>query len=208
MSVGPWVRKRLGPYEFAAAEAYRGLFIDLDALVSTLARLPGVSRILEVGAGEGALATRLCIAFPQATYLGIDVVDAPGRLFRGDDTRAEFRRIRVEELPPDDTFDLVVITDVLHHVPPPERRSLLRASHSLLRMGGHLVVKEWERGRNPWHFLTAGSDRYLSGDKGVEFFSPGELPDLLGELFPKDPIAIEARVPPRKNNILLVLQRL
>ena len=45
---------------------------------------------MEIGCGEGTLAQRLCAAFPDATYVGIDVAEQPGRLFRGDRDRAEF----------------------------------------------------------------------------------------------------------------------
>ena len=108
MPVGKWVRQRLGRYEAMAAEAYRKPFINLDDLRDTVATLPAVRRILEVGAGEGAVADRLSVAFPNATYLELDIIDQPGRLSDGRRDGVEFRTAEVEDLPPADTFDLVV----------------------------------------------------------------------------------------------------
>jgi 2-polyprenyl-3-methyl-5-hydroxy-6-metoxy-1,4-benzoquinol methylase len=207
MPVGEWVRRRLGPYEAVAAEAYRRPFINLDDLRDTLAVLPGVRRILEVGSGEGAVADRLCAAFPTATYLGVDIIGEPGRLFRGPRNRVEFRRVLVEDLPADDTFDMVLFVDVLHHVPVDQRRSILASAHSHVRRGGYLAVKDWEGSRSPMNALWFIADRYVAGDANIRSFAPGELRSRLRELFPDDRLALEARIPPCRNNVLIVLQR-
>lgn len=203
--VGPFVRQRLGRFEEPAAEAYRRPFIDLDDLARTLARLDRVCTVLEVGAGEGAMATRVVRAFPQARYLGIDIIRRPGRLFRGDEERAQFCAMDLEDLPPDQLFDLVLLVDVLHHVAPPLREKVLAGARRHVRSGGHLAIKEWERTRSLGQMAWFIVDRYIGGDPNVRAFAPGELMATVARVCPGDQVTIEARVPPRRNNLLLVI---
>ncbi len=206
MRIGPKVRRLLGPLEGPAADAYRAFFIDLDDLGRSLGRLGGVGTILEVGAGDGCVATRLCAEFPEALYLGVDIVTSPGQLFQGDLRRAKFRCQRIEDLNPERIFDLVLLVDVLHHIPRDHRRSVLAASADHVRPGGHLVVKDWIRGRNLGHLLAYISDRFITGDKSVAFFERSELLGLIQETLPQARLRFESRVPPRRNNLLLVCQ--
>lgn len=201
------MRRRLGRYEGLAADLYRKPFINLSDLADTLATLPGVDSILEVGAGEGAVAERLCVAFPGATYLELDIIDEPGRLFRGPTARAEFRHGLVEELPASETFDLVLFVDVLHHVPASQRQSLLTAAHAHVAIGGYLVVKEWEGSRSPMNAVWYVTDRYVAADANTRSFARGELRSVLATLFPQDRVVLEARIPPRRNNHLVAITR-
>ncbi len=207
MPMGKWVRQRLGRFETVAAEAYRRPFINLDDLGNTLATFPGVARILEVGAGEGAVADRLCVAFPEATYLGLDIIEEPGRLFRGPRDRVAFRKLLVEDLPASDTFDLVLFVDVLHHVPAAQREAILMSAHAHVAPGGYLVIKEWEGSRSPMNAVWFITDRYIAADANTRSFAPGELKSRLRELFPDARVALEARIPPRRNNLLIAVQR-
>jgi 2-polyprenyl-6-hydroxyphenyl methylase/3-demethylubiquinone-9 3-methyltransferase len=137
----------------------------------------------------------------------VDIMAGPGRLFLGDRTRAEFLSIPVQDLPAGDTFDMVLLVDVLHHVPPAERTKLLALTAARLRPGGLLVVKDWERGLNPAHLLCYLVERFISGDSGVRYFRRNELATQLAEAVPTSLVRVEARVPPRRNNLLLVVQR-
>jgi SAM-dependent methyltransferase len=206
MRIGPTVRRLLGPLEGHAADAYRGLFIDLDDLGRTLGSLGAVGTILEVGAGDGCLATRVCSEFPDARYLGVDIVASPGKLFKGDSRRAEFRSQRVEDIKPERVFDMVLLVDVLHHIPKNHRRTVLAAAAGHVRPGGLLVVKDWIRGRNLGHLLAYISDRFITGDKNVAFFGRSELLGLITETLPQGQLRFESRVPPRRNNLLLIVQ--
>jgi SAM-dependent methyltransferase len=206
MSIGSVVRTLLGPFESRVTDLYRDYFVDLEELARTLARLTPVERILEVGCGGGQMANQVSAAFPEAEYLGIDVMPDPGTLFTGDSRRATFRALRLGELPPDAAFDLALFVDVLHHVPPPEREDLLREAHRRLRPGGFLVIKEWERRRNLAHLACYLSDRFISGSPAW-FPSREELLELLAAVFPSDRVLSEARIPPKRNNLLLVMQK-
>jgi 2-polyprenyl-3-methyl-5-hydroxy-6-metoxy-1,4-benzoquinol methylase len=210
MGLGGAVRRRLGRWEIPAADLYRSRFISLEDLASTLASLGPVKRIMEIGAGDGTFGQRICAVFPDADYVGIDIAPNPGRLFRGNTERAKFYSMPTHEYlaaNPGETFDLVVIVDVLHHVPPQIRVPLLRDAATLTAPNGMIAIKDWERGRGLWHLVAYSADRYLSGDKDVRFPSLEELHGFVAEGLPEFSITLEARIPPRRNNVLWTLRR-
>ena len=206
-ALGQIVRAGLGRFERPVVELYRSAFIDLAALATLLRSVAEPKCILEVGCGDGQLSTQLVSTFPTAKLLGIDIASEPGRLFQGDRERASFRSVPVAELRAEGPvpFDLVVLCDVLHHVPPGGRDGLLRDAFELTARSGLFVVKEWERRRNLAHSLAYVSDRYLTGDR-VVFLSETELRTQLRRLFPDAQMALDARIPPRRNNLILGLR--
>jgi 2-polyprenyl-6-hydroxyphenyl methylase/3-demethylubiquinone-9 3-methyltransferase len=210
MGVGGAVRRRLGRFEIPAADLYRGRFINLEDLAATLASLGPAKRIMEIGCGDGTLAQRLVAAFPDAEYVGVDVAPTPGRLFRGDRSRVSFHSMPSGDYlaaHPDETFDLVVVVDVLHHVPEAYRIPLLRDAATLAGEHGLVAVKDWERGHGLPHLMAYTADRYVSGDKTVRFPSREELRAVIAEGLPGLGVVLEARIPPRRNNVLRVLRR-
>jgi 2-polyprenyl-6-hydroxyphenyl methylase/3-demethylubiquinone-9 3-methyltransferase len=209
MGIGSAVRSRLGRFEIPAAEAYRNRFIDLDSLATTLASLTGAKRVLEIGSGDGTFGERLVKAFPDATYVGIDIAPAPGRLYREDPARATFRSITSSDFLAEhpDPFDLVTIVDVVHHLPEELRVPILRDAARLTAPGGMVAVKDWERGRGLAHAMAYTADRYVSGDKTVRFPDRGELQRMIETGLPDFQVVCESRIPPRRNNVLYALRR-
>jgi SAM-dependent methyltransferase len=210
MGIGTYVRHHLGPLEIPAANVYRSIFINLHALAEQIADVAPAKRILEVGCGDGALAQQLSHVYPAATYLGIDVASSAGRLYRGDPHWAEFRTVSVQELLAEqpEPYDLVLLVDVIHHVSVEIREAVLSASAELVRPGGHLMVKEFERNRGPYYRLTYAADRYITGDRGVRFLT---LPELRGMVDNTRPLGFSpprsCRVRPARNNVLLDMRR-
>lgn len=208
-SLGAAVRRRLGRFETPAANLFRAAFLDLPELAQLVRRLGDPERILEIGCGDGALSEQLARVFPFAELLGIDIAAEPGRLFRGDRGRVRFRSIpaaRLLDEDPDRRFDLVIICDVLHHVPRDRRDQFLLDARRLTSSGGLLVVKEWERRCNLAHALAYLSDRYLTGDR-VAYSTAAELTAKLRLLLPADDeLVLATRTPPRRNNILLAFR--
>lgn len=203
MPLGPAVRTRLGRFEIPAADAYRSLFINLADCAAVLAAAFPAKRILEVGCGDGSFGQRLLAAYPTADYTGIDVSAEPGRLFRGDTARARFTSIDSTSYlaAEPEPFDLVVLVDVLHHVPVPMRPALLADVRALTAPGGHYAVKEWEPTRGPVHLACWAADRFITGDR-ISHLTPEELKGRLdGEL------VLEARIPPHRHNYLLGYRR-
>jgi 2-polyprenyl-6-hydroxyphenyl methylase/3-demethylubiquinone-9 3-methyltransferase len=205
--IGPAVRTRLGRFEIPAADAYRAAFINLDAAAQVLASVAPARRILEVGCGDGSFGQRLLEKYPGAEYVGIDIAAEPGRLFRGDPSRVTFRSIDsasyLAEGP--EPFDLVVMVDVVHHIPLGLRDQVMREVRELTAPGGRYAVKEWDPIRGPVHAACWALDRYVTGDDIKHIRSEDLTPWLLGLL--GDRLVLDARVPPHRNNYLVAFQR-
>jgi 2-polyprenyl-3-methyl-5-hydroxy-6-metoxy-1,4-benzoquinol methylase len=207
VKLGPAIRSRLGRWEVPAADAYRSFFINLDDCAQLVRTACPARRILEVGCGDGSFSQRILARYPDAKYVGIDVAPRPGRLFRGDLSRVEFHSVTSQEFRSSkpDPFDLVLLIDVLHHVPREERENLLRDVQAMTASGGHYVVKEWEPSPTFGHWAAWMADRFITGDR-IEHVSSATLKRELLNRF-GDSLVIEARIPPRRNNYLLGYRR-
>ncbi len=207
MTIGSSVRRMLGPrLEHVAADRYRRLFVDLDALAATIVGLGSFTTVVEVGCGEGALLTRVMDALgPEASAVGIDIAANPGHGYSGRNQQVTFRQADVADVVAEGRrFDLVVISDVLHHIPPADRRTFLESCRELLAPNGTIVVKEWVRRRNLAHLAAYGSDRYVSGDKSVQFYNEDELQAVFGEVFRSDGAPLfTSYARPHWNNVVL-----
>lgn len=107
----------------------------LGAILDQVAAESPGGRVLEVGCGEGEIATRLRRRWPEVT--GLDLPDAGLRRAWGDVDAVAFLHGDAHRLPfPDGAFDVVVAVEVLEHLPDPERglRELARVSRR------HLVL--------------------------------------------------------------------
>jgi len=206
MSIGRAVRPLLGPFEAPAGRFYRNLFFNVRAFGQALRAWTRATCILDIGCGEGLVTEELRRVFPQAEITGIDVRPEVGTLFRGDRGRVTFVS---EELAPfsrrnQSRFDLVVISDVLHHVAPGDRPELLRSAVLVLRAGGGLAVKEWERRRNVAHLFAWISDRFITGDR-VRFETAESWRALAGAVV-EGTVEREVRFPPWRNNFALFIR--
>lgn len=138
------------------------------------ARRPG--RCLELGCGEGANLVHLLRALPEdqrPTFFAIDFSHAKAR-FAAEATGARCLRADAARLPfADDSFDAVLIRDLLHHVP--SRRAVLAEALRVLRPGGALTIVE-PNGRNPLIALTAAA---ISAERGMLASTSGRVADEL-----------------------------
>lgn len=202
MGIGATVRRAFGPWEREVAAAYRAIYIDLDDLERVLIRqVPRAMRILEVGGGEGAVTERLARIYGQAQILSIDITPRIGRLYAGRHDQVEFRQTSVSEIADEQpmAFDLVILSDVLHHVPQDLREGFLGDVARCVAPGGQLLIKEWARTLSPIHWLCYASDRWLTGDR-IAYMTPGELRELIGRVAPGLQSAGDGRVAPWTNN--------
>jgi 2-polyprenyl-3-methyl-5-hydroxy-6-metoxy-1,4-benzoquinol methylase len=208
MGIGASVRRAFGPHERQVAAAYRGIYVDVAQLGSVIAaHVPKANRILEVGGGEGAVTEALAQKFPVAQILSIDITDRIGRLYSGPQDRVEFRQADISEIATSHgaQFDLVVISDVLHHVPPPQRMAFLQEVARTLAPEGRLVIKDWERTATPIHWLCYASDRWLTGDR-VAFLTPDETRNLVMQAIPQLSCETEGTIAPWRNNYIQVFR--
>lgn len=103
-------------------------------------------RILDHGCGVGMLTACLLRHLPDAQCVGFDV--SPESLANVPPDVAAAARFTSDPGQIGDGFALVVLSNVLHHVPPHERDGLLRDLHGRLAPGGRLAVFEHNPG-NP-----------------------------------------------------------
>jgi 2-polyprenyl-6-hydroxyphenyl methylase/3-demethylubiquinone-9 3-methyltransferase len=184
------------------------MFLDLDQWVHTLGLwVPRPARILELGCGEGYSTSRLAKAFPDAMIDAVDIGAHIGRLYQGPLDRVRFTIVTAEQLAEEapGSFDLIVVTDVLHHVPSPARASLLGAVRTLLAPGGVLAFKDWHRNWAPIYFLGYAADRWLTGDR-IAYLTRAEARSLLKESFGADCISDERTLAPWSNNYAIMVQ--
>ena len=206
MSIGKAIRRLLGPLEPIAIRLYRASFFDVAAFARAVRAWTEAGTILEVGCCDGQATEELRRAFPRASITGIDVQAEVGKVFRGDRTGVTFVTADLRGFAARNRgrFDLVVICDVLHHVPPAERPDLLRDASLALRDGGGVVIKDWERRPNLAHLFAWISDRFITGDK-VRFETAPALRQLAGEAL-RAPVERELRIAPWRNNLALFIR--
>lgn len=184
MSVGQLARRLLGERWFSVVgKRYRAIFVDLDKVVDNLPAPPPGAAILDVGGGDGAVVDGYLARHPEARVTMIDLAPRIGTAIR-----AEVRD-RVELLPSTSVKayaalgrrppDIVLISDVVHHVPEAERRQFFRDVRDLV--AGRpctLVIKDVQPG-SPRAFVALMADRYVSGDRNTKFLPEREMIELV-----------------------------
>ncbi len=206
MPLGPAVRRLFGRHEHRVAALYRAFFVDIDAYARQIGDwVPAARRILEVGCGEGAVTERLARLYPDAEILAIDITPRVGRLFRGRRDRVTFAEITAQQVVAGQpgAFDLVILSDVLHHVPTTMRCELLAAVRAAVAPGGFLIFKDWERTAAPIHWLCHAGDRWFTGDR-VRYLRRHEAEAMLADAFGGSAVVAQARVRPWRNNFAML----
>lgn len=208
MPIGPFVRGLFGSHERRISEAYRSIYLDVDALVASLKSwVPDAVNILEVGCGEGAVTERLVAAYPDATITGIDVTPRVGRLYAGPAERARFVECTVQQLAAAEPgrYDFIILADVLHHVPDGIRQELLDAIRELMAPGASFVFKEWARNRTPIYWIGYLSDRWITGDR-IRYMTRDEARQRLARSFGGAALVAEAHIAPWRNNLATLVR--
>ena len=206
MALGPRIRRLFGAAERPIANLYRAFFTDLDTLARLISGWAPASKILEVGCGEGAMTEKLSRLYTGSVLVGIDIIPSVGRLFDGDRGRVTFHQQTVENYgaAAGAAFDLVVICDVMHHVPWDMHVGILTSAKKCLRPGGRLILKEWERRSTLIHLLCYIGDRYITGDR-IRYGTADYFRGLIHSVFGLESIDRELGVPPWGNNIAFLV---
>jgi 2-polyprenyl-6-hydroxyphenyl methylase/3-demethylubiquinone-9 3-methyltransferase len=196
-----------GPHERAVSDAFRSIFVDLAALTREIgARAPSPGKVLEIGCGDGIMTEHLATLYPQARITGIDICPEPGRLFRGDAARVRFLRASAPELSAAErhSYELVVIADVIHHVPRDERIPLLNSAVDLVIPGGTVIFKEWLREPTAICLTNFLFERIITGDR-VSYLREHEFRTLTTGVFGRGSIRGEFRIGPWSSNMALIV---
>jgi cyclopropane fatty-acyl-phospholipid synthase-like methyltransferase len=189
MSLGSMARTILGKRWFPVVGSwYRAVFVNLERVVDCLPALPPGARVLDIGGGDGAMINILLARNPSCV---VTMLDRSPHL--GDFLRPEFRdRVRFHPSTSlkdyaagtPDIPDLVIIGDVIHHVPITARIGFFEDLRAVLRdKPTTLFIKDLE----PGHFrstLSLLADRYVSGDKAVSLASRESITVLVRKAFP------------------------
>lgn len=189
MALGPMLRNWMpAGMERRLSGVYRAIFVDLDKVASLAAGLvPADARILDIGGGDGELLNRLFGLRPDVRVTMVDIAPSVGKFIEPE------HRGKVEFVPGTSVesylgtsplaYDAVLVSDVMHHLPPSYRGDFLRALHAALRPGGSILVKDIEPG-HPIASLSQFCDRHVSGDRGVVLLSGDGLRRLAREALP------------------------
>ncbi len=136
-------------------------------------------RMLDLGCGVGRILEQLQHALPQARLYGTDVSEksleaAAARGIRAQLTAYDGARLTY----PDNHFEAVLISMVLHHIAPPAQASFLLEARRVLTPNGRLYVFE----HNPWNPVTRKVVRDCPFDEDAQLLSRPNLLACLREL--------------------------
>jgi len=164
------MKKRLGFFEKEEGYFARYKIELMKRLVKARPR-----RILEYGCGIGRNIEHLTRLFPSSEVYGCDIskksIDAAHRKNPG----AVF--FIAGDRPPVPSFDLVLVSNVLHHVHPRERLTVVEVQVRLLAERGRIFVFE----HNPYNPLTRRIVSTCPFDRDAVLLKPGESKRLLKE---------------------------
>jgi len=193
MSVGNILRNVLGPKRFTfVARYYRLIFVDLEKVAGVFAAvLPPNAHVIDVGGGDGEGINHLIRLRTDLQITMIDIAENIGNSI----TSGQHERVRI--LPKTsvreytenfmESFDAIVVGDVIHHIPSVDRLSFFQDILHLCTRNNKpvmVIIKDIET-KGVISFLGYLSDRYVSNDRHVKFVSQKDLIAQLVTVFPQ-----------------------
>jgi ubiquinone/menaquinone biosynthesis C-methylase UbiE len=177
---------------------FRGQWRKLRQRTVELAHIQPGEQVLDVGCGTGTLAIEVLSRGGRAgRVVGIDpgiqqIARARAKAARRN-LPIEFQIGVIEQLAfPDQTFDVVLSTLMMHHLPASLKRQGLAEIVRVLKPGGRLIIADFqhkqERQGRAAHFLAGGSSMRdvvaLVKEAGFEVVETEEMQPLRFSAFP------------------------
>lgn len=159
---------------------------QLRRLTLSLLRPEPAERVLDIGCGTGSLAVRLKQEHPRATVVGTDI-DPVALAIAEKKSRAAQVSVTWLRGPaddpafPDQSFDFVTSSLLLHHLLPSGKRAALAAALRLLKPGGRLVLVDFTRPEGRLRALGFALVRALDGRRETEDHAGGRMPAFVEE---------------------------
>ena len=188
MSIGQLVRRLLGKRVFAlVGRYYRAIFINLDTLAVELKlQIPAGANLLDIGGGDGEPLNRILALRPDIRITMIDISANIGGAIepRFKDRVTVFPSTSVDDFlrKTSETFNCILLSDVVHHVPVAVRLDFLKSIASLMAQSKAVwMIKDFAPGglRSKLGYI---SDRYISGDRNVCFVSIADMSALIKQV--------------------------
>ncbi|MGW3916743.1 class I SAM-dependent methyltransferase [Streptomyces sp. NPDC005070] len=161
-------------YELCGAVCFAGRRNRAFSRLAVLSGAESGDRVLDVGCGTGYLTRRMAaVVGPRGTVTGVDpspsvLAYARRRSGAGQDATCAYREGVVENLGfPDRSFDTVVTSLMLHHLPEELRPAALEEMWRVVRPGGRLLVVEFRPPRGPVgrHLVHGGLGHAMSHNR-------------------------------------------
>jgi ubiquinone/menaquinone biosynthesis C-methylase UbiE len=177
---------------------FRGQWQELRRKTVTLASIQPGEHVLDVGCGTGTLALEVARRAGRAgRVVGVDpsseqIARAHSKAARHN-VPVDFQIGVIEHLAfPDQTFDVVLSTLMMHHLPAPLKRQGLAEIARVLKPGGRLVIADFkpkkERQGQAARFHAGGSSMQdlavMISDAGFEQLEMEEMLPLRFTAFP------------------------
>lgn len=177
---------------------FRGQWRELRQKTAKLARIQPGDKVLDVGCGTGTLALEVARRTGRAGHVtGIDpsteqIARARSKAARHN-VPIDFQIGVIEHLPfPDQTFDVVLSTLMMHHLPASLKRQGLAGIARVLKPGGRLIIADFkpkkERHGQAARFHAGGSSMQdlaaMISDAGFEQLEMEEMLPLRFSAFP------------------------
>jgi ubiquinone/menaquinone biosynthesis C-methylase UbiE len=152
-------------------------------LVERLGLEPG-QRVLDLGCGTGTLLVAMHAACPGAEYTGLDIdpriLELASRKLKG--AGVPIFIVQTDAAHPPfsaGSFERVVSSLVLHHLPANDHVPVLARARELLAPGGELHLIDWGPSRGVLPRIAAVIERLADGWKRTADSFEGRLPELL-----------------------------
>jgi len=108
-------------------------------------------KLLDLGCGIGQMEDYICSVCPGIEIYGIDTSEKSINVAREKNKEISFFVYDGKKIPFEDNFfDAVLLSNVLHHILPDDRKNILDEIHRALKVNGYLFIFE----HNPLNLLT------------------------------------------------------